>query len=73
MITQTHKINGNIYVTNGELPKMNDAYCSGKFNLEEMLEDKSGELFCDECAGELFPIMEKEYQDMVKYGEIELD
>ncbi|WP_324069845.1 MAG: ASCH domain-containing protein [Flavobacterium sp.] len=45
--------------------------CSGKFNLTEMLEDSAGELYCKECADVLFPIMRKEYEEMLERGEIE--
>jgi predicted transcriptional regulator len=44
--------------------------CSGKFNLTEMLEDSAGELYCKECADLLFPIMRKEYEEMLERGEI---
>lgn len=45
--------------------------CSQPCDIEKMTTDSEGCWFCQPCYDELSPIWEKEYEDMVRKGEIE--
>lgn len=45
--------------------------CEKYFDIDNMQRDGDDNYFCKECADELFPIMRKEYEEMVAKGEIE--
>lgn len=45
--------------------------CMNDFDIDTTQKDGDDNYFCKECAGELFPVMQKEYEEMVANGEIE--
>lgn len=45
--------------------------CEKYFDIDNMQRDGDDNYFCKECADELFPIMQQEYEEMVAKGEIE--
>lgn len=45
--------------------------CQNIFDMENMKMDGDDNFFCKKCAKELFPLMQKEYEEMVANGEIE--
>lgn len=47
--------------------------CQNIFDMENMKMDGDDNFFCKKCAKELFPLMRKEYEEMVANGEIEPD
>lgn len=47
--------------------------CEKYFDIDNMQRDGADNYFCKECADELFPIMQQEYEEMVANGEIDPD
>lgn len=45
--------------------------CEKVFDMDNMQRDGDDNYFCNECADELFPVMKKEYEEMVAKGEID--
>lgn len=45
--------------------------CEKVFDMDNMQRDGDDNYFCKECADELFPTMQKEYEEMVVKGEID--
>ncbi|QDP86052.1 ASCH domain-containing protein [Chryseobacterium sp. SNU WT5] len=46
-------------------------WCSGRSNFEEMIQDAGDNHYCPECWKEAEPILQAEYDEMIKNGEID--
>lgn len=47
--------------------------CGKPTNLETMKTDADSNWFCEPCFDELAPVMEADYQELVKKGEIDVE